>query len=684
VLSKARAWWNRFTLLERATAVGALATLPFVAILLVVAVAVRWPVATVTVLVWSLVWTIAGVIAVRRRRRSWVAASLDPQRGRLRRPALHVHPQTSSLNLAPSAASAALSGTVQNLAARPLDEVEAFAIHSGSVPAIRALAMNATAARLEAERLVALCAAPDFVRTVAVGDGDADAVVALLRALDAHPEPVEGLRETAFALLARHAASVSEQRCAEAARLCIESGRRGLAREFAARTRSDWRRSLLAADLVDVDEAPQLWEHAVGVLYDAAGMEPLHVRSGAGSAFERLSVDAASQTARGPVVSVVMTTWRPAAATRAAVHSVLRQTWADLELIIVDDASGPEFDDELAALAHLDERVRVVRSPTNGGTYRRRDDGIAAAQGTFIAFHDSDDLSHPRRLEVQARWLESHPAAPACVTTALRLSDTLRFSQPRGLDLRLCEPSLMVRASVLARVGSFDNVRAGGDVEFRERIASVTGHDVTVIRTAAPLTLQRWDSSSLSGGDFASGWAHPARLAYRSAHAWARRAAKPVPSAPARLRGVEPQPALLDFVIIVDARRGSASAVALSRSRRLLMRMLTEGRSIGIMHSPGPLRGQQEREFCDAYHELIVAGAYEIIAADHEAFAPVGVVLDADSLVGVSERCGLRVERVHLVGSWGSVPRGELNELAAAAIGAQSSDVLPSLAEAVA
>ncbi len=658
------------TLLERATALGVVATVPLVLVLLVVATALRWPVATVAVIGWMLVWGVAGIVAVRRRRRTWRLAALDPQVGRLRNRAVSAHPQTSTLGLAPASHDLALSGTVQNVAAGSLAEVEAYAVHSGSPLALRALALHVTAARLEAQRLVELANAPEPMRSVALGDVDADAVVALLRALSAHAEPTPGLTEAAFSLLAEHVDAVSASRAAEAARLCVENGRVELAALVAVRAPADWRRTLLAADLIDARIDPRRWEQAIGVLYDAAGLEPLQLREGEGSPFERVYVDAPTGSVGGPLVSVIMTAWKPGPATHAAVRSVLHQTWADLELLIVDDASGVEYDHVFDQLAALDPRVRVIRAADNGGTYRRRDDGISAARGELVAFHDADDLSHPRRLEIQARWLLAHPQAAACVTTALRMGDDVVFSQPRGLDLRLCEPSIMIRSSLLATVGAFDSVRAGGDVEFRERIARVTGRDVAVVRTAAPLTLQRWDASSLSGGDFAAGWSHPARLVYRSSHAWARRTGAPIPVAPARLRGVRPSERTLDTVILVDARVGTAGATALGRASRALRSAIAQGRSIGIMHSPGPVGRSHERDLCSDYHKLVAAGAHELIAADDPVSAASAIVLEADAVLGLSARCGLRVDELRVVGSLGKVPAAELAALGGAVLGA--------------
>ncbi len=98
-------------------------------------------------------------------------------------------------------------------------------------------------------------------------------------------------------------------------------------------------------------------------------------------------------------VSVVMANYRGAAYLGAAMESVLRQSMAALELVVVDDASP---DDSVALardMAGRDARVRVVEAGRNGGPAAARNLGLSLARGTWVAVMDSDDLMHPARLE---------------------------------------------------------------------------------------------------------------------------------------------------------------------------------------------------------------------------------------------------------------------------------------------
>jgi glycosyltransferase involved in cell wall biosynthesis len=106
-----------------------------------------------------------------------------------------------------------------------------------------------------------------------------------------------------------------------------------------------------------------------------------------------------------PTVSVVIPAYNRAASIRAAIESVLRQTWQDFELLIVDDGST---DGTLEAAAQVaDPRIRLIENPRNMGAAGARNTGVAEAQGTWVAFQDSDDEWLPEKLAKQMGRLEA-------------------------------------------------------------------------------------------------------------------------------------------------------------------------------------------------------------------------------------------------------------------------------------
>lgn len=141
----------------------------------------------------------------------------------------------------------------------------------------------------------------------------------------------------------------------------------------------------------------------------------------------------AEQHAR-PQVSVIIPTYRRPEATVRAVRSVLAQTFADLEIIVVDDCSGDGTAEAVEGLARdLDEaRIRVVRLETNRGPGEARNRGMVEARGEFIAFLDSDDELEPESIERRVRFLRANPECPLVYSRMqYALSPTVRLTVPR-------------------------------------------------------------------------------------------------------------------------------------------------------------------------------------------------------------------------------------------------------------
>ena len=93
-----------------------------------------------------------------------------------------------------------------------------------------------------------------------------------------------------------------------------------------------------------------------------------------------------------------------------SVESVLAQTYADFEVIIVDDESTDDTPRIIEELKSRDSRIRSVRRP-NGGPGLARESGRQAARGEFIQYLDSDDLLEPLKLELQVAALRASPDA---------------------------------------------------------------------------------------------------------------------------------------------------------------------------------------------------------------------------------------------------------------------------------
>lgn len=110
-------------------------------------------------------------------------------------------------------------------------------------------------------------------------------------------------------------------------------------------------------------------------------------------------------------VSVVIPCYRCAETIDRAVASVISQTLRPLELILVDDASGDGTLPKLRELrdVHGEDWIRVISMKRNSGPSVARNAGWEVARGYYIAFLDADDSWHPKKIEIQYRWMANRP-----------------------------------------------------------------------------------------------------------------------------------------------------------------------------------------------------------------------------------------------------------------------------------
>jgi succinoglycan biosynthesis protein ExoO len=99
-------------------------------------------------------------------------------------------------------------------------------------------------------------------------------------------------------------------------------------------------------------------------------------------------------------VSVIVPAYNVGHSLLQALKSVCDQRLRDIEILVVDDASHDQSYEIARSVSSVDSRVRVIRRATNGGPSAARNSGLDAAQGTWIALLDADDLYLPERLAV--------------------------------------------------------------------------------------------------------------------------------------------------------------------------------------------------------------------------------------------------------------------------------------------
>ncbi|SHO64447.1 glycosyltransferase family 2 protein [Algoriphagus zhangzhouensis] len=90
------------------------------------------------------------------------------------------------------------------------------------------------------------------------------------------------------------------------------------------------------------------------------------------------------------------------------IESVLKQTFQDWEMILIDDKSTDSSLKIIEKYLAQDSRIRLIKNSKNQGAAVTRNNGIEAAQGRYIAFLDSDDLWLPTKLEKQLAFMKKH------------------------------------------------------------------------------------------------------------------------------------------------------------------------------------------------------------------------------------------------------------------------------------
>ncbi len=237
----------------------------------------------------------------------------------------------------------------------------------------------------------------------------------------------------------------------------------------------------------------------------------------------------------------------------------------------MDDASPPEYDEVLRAATGLGERIRLVKLAVNAGTYAARNAGLDAAGGEFAAFQDSDDWSHPRRLELQVRAAARGPAAGRHHLGRAgrhRPAD----AQPAGGAQRPVQP--VVAADPPRHGAARRSATSTGCARPRTASTSAGSRPRSGARRvrhleSLPLALIRLSANSLSRSEIKPHWMHPARTAYSSAYlrrhqliaAGAAPAYRPADGtdrpfpAPGHLLGADPdRVAAYDVVMVADWR----------------------------------------------------------------------------------------------------------------------------------
>lgn len=135
-----------------------------------------------------------------------------------------------------------------------------------------------------------------------------------------------------------------------------------------------------------------------------------------------------------PFLSVIVPIFNVESYIDECISSILSQTMADFELILIDDCSTDRSYEKCSIFADADRRIRLYKNDSNIGQGLTRNKGIALARGSFITFVDSDDYIDDRMYEILVRLLTVSSADIArCSFALVRGSGSHSFSQDESV-----------------------------------------------------------------------------------------------------------------------------------------------------------------------------------------------------------------------------------------------------------
>jgi hypothetical protein len=327
-------------------------------------------------------------------------------------------------------------------------------------------------------------------------------------------------------------------------------------------------------------------------------------------------------------VSVIVPAYRCAHTISFALDGLSRQTWRNLEIIVVDDASEDSTPEVVREWADRDARIRLFSLASNRGAYAARNRGLAEARGDFITTHDTDDWSHPQKIERQMRHLLGHPELIGNYSRWARFEDGLIVSgkfRHRYTILDWNPSSFLFRRRLVESIGCWDEVRVSADAEFIARAKmALPEMQIDAAPETAPLAFASDSPLSLTKEGVSAGRTryHGMRRTYHEvAQRWRETVdadalrllpgceSRPFP-APGPILPTRSSEAVADLLLIDDFARPLADTdPAMAEMRAAAAR----GQSIAIFHWPR-IESDPTRRLSDEILDLALSATLRIVA----------------------------------------------------------------------
>lgn len=168
-------------------------------------------------------------------------------------------------------------------------------------------------------------------------------------------------------------------------------------------------------------------------------------------------------------VTVAMATFNDQSTIDDSIQSIVDQTFTDWELLVVDDASTDNTSSIVRDWSSRDQRIELVRQHSNAGSGAARNRAIQMAAGEYIAVLDADDIALARRLELQAREMDTNRDLAAVASQLAEFGswggpelsgwatdDVAVAARQIRYKMPIPHPSTMFRAEVVQSIGGYD------------------------------------------------------------------------------------------------------------------------------------------------------------------------------------------------------------------------------------
>lgn len=171
-----------------------------------------------------------------------------------------------------------------------------------------------------------------------------------------------------------------------------------------------------------------------------------------------------------PLISVIIAVYNGDRFIKAAIDSLIAQSYPNIEIIVLDDGST----DSTAQLAKSYDQV-VYEHQENGGVASARNRALKIASGTYIAFLDSDDIYHPDKLKTQMDYLVTNKEVDGCM---VYINNFLEPGHEQTSELeayfsnkeKVSLTTVLAAKDIFSEVGDFNtSYKAGSDFEWMMR-----------------------------------------------------------------------------------------------------------------------------------------------------------------------------------------------------------------------